>query len=92
MLHHIEGIKMNWENIIKSIPIEKCDAYDSGCKNDAAMFSTINCMKVCQECYEEYMNQPVRNYKGEEMKRPMAGWKPFTVEEFRQKCMIDTKY
>jgi len=81
---------MKWEDIIKSIPIEKCDVFPD-CKNDATMFSTINCSKSCQECYEEYMNQPVRNYKGEEIKRPMAGWKPFTVEEYRQKCIIDAK-
>ena len=62
----------------KSIPIEKCDVYESGCKNDAAMFSTINCGKLCQTCYDEMKKRNPRF---------AIGWKPFTVEEFRQKCM-----
>lgn len=68
------------KKIIKSIPIEKCDVYESGCKNDAAMFSTINCGKLCQTCYDEMKKRNPRF---------AIGWKPFTVEEFRQKCMFE---
>ncbi len=75
-------------------PTERCDSFPD-CKNDAAMFSTINCMKVCQECYDAYMDKPVYRIKPdkthEEMKRPMVGWKPFTVKEYRQHCEVDPR-
>ena len=61
-------IKRHWN-------IKSCDSFPD-CKNDAAIFSTINCMKMCQECFELYQIGGMLR----------TGWKPFTVEEYNKHC------